>query len=103
MYARPGAPPATSMMCGTLSWSAGPWIGVDHVAPRSVENDSHPRSLADPSGLVPCVSQVAYRLPPASRPIAPSIHHSESDIVWPWVPTRTGVDQVTPWMSENVK
>src|SRR5260370_28225171 len=84
------------MMCGTLSWSAGAWTGADHRAPWSVENDSHPMSLADPSGLVPWVSQVAYRLPAESIPMPPSIHHSDSDIVPARGPTATGGDHVAP-------
>jgi len=53
--------------------------------------------------FAPCVSHTAYRLPAASIPIAPSIHHSSSDIVPLFGPSRIGVDQVLPPSLEDVK
>ena len=102
-YAIPDPPPATCMMCGTSSWSEGACDGVDQCWPWSVEKESQPTSFALPSAFVPCVSQVAYRLPPASIAMSPSIHHSARDIVPPCAPTLTGADQVAPWSVEDVK
>src|ERR1700681_2525585 len=99
----PAAPPATSTMWGASTLSEGAWIGAVQCRPPSVLNASQPVSLADPSAFVPCVSHVAYRLPPASMPMSPSIHHSASDIVPPCAPTLTGGDQVTPWSVDAVK
>src|SRR5437899_12988094 len=91
------------MMCGTSSSSEGAWSAADQCCPPSLENDSHPMSLAEPSGFVPWVSHAAYRLPPASSPIAVSIHHSASDMVPASGATLTGVDHVLPWSVDAVK
>jgi hypothetical protein len=97
-YAVPGFPPATSTMCVALPVSGVTRIGGDQVLPWSAENDSQPMSV-----VVPWVSQVMYRSPAASSPIAPSIHHSASDIVPAAAPIRTGVDHVVPPSLDWVK
>src|SRR5580692_2849394 len=85
-------------MCGALSWSRFTRIGRDQDAPPLAEKDSQPTSC-------PCrwESQVTYRLPPVSRPIEPSIHHSRGAMDVHPGPTRTGDDQVTPPSAEVVK
>src|SRR2546425_9186966 len=93
----PFPPPATSMMCAATPSSGVTRIAGDHVAPSSVEEESQPMSCA------PWVSQVAYRFPAESIPSAPSIHHSERDIVPVPGPTKTGVDQCAPPSVDDVK
>ena len=73
------------------------------MTPPSVEYESQPMSLAEPSGLVPWVSQVAYRFPAESIEMSPSIHHSRVDMVPACPPTLTGADQVRPPSVEEVK
>src|ERR1700747_3613578 len=94
----PGFPPATSTMCVALSVSGVTRIGGDQVLPWLDENDSQPVSV-----VAPWVSQVTYRSPTASSPIAPSIHHSSSDIVPTAAPIRTGLDHVVPPSLDWVK
>src|ERR1035438_7719723 len=91
----PGRPPATSTMWVALSASGVTRCRTDQVLPWSAEYDSQPMSRP-----AVCVSQVAYKLPAASMPIAPSIHHSASDMVSVAGPIRTGADHVLPLLGD---
>src|SRR6266566_7535507 len=94
----PDPPPATSMMWTALPSPDGVTrASADQCLPWSVENDSQPASSD------PCVSQVANRLPAESALKAPSIHHSDSDIVRSGGPNSTGFDQVAPPSPDDVK